>query len=164
MCSLFSYLHTNIAKGECKGKRNLHFRLGSTELFLCPTNIRISESGAKQVSSSFNSNIVKGECNGKRNLHFRLDSAEPYPIFYKDSEKRAEEKWPRFFILNHIVKRDGCFFNSRLVYNNRKENAFIRSPVYLTREYRLISCRIPKSCREGSETTYIELRILMFEE
>ena len=117
-----------------------------------------------KVSSSFNSNIVKGECNGKRNLHFRLDSAEPYPIFYKDSEKRAEEKWPRFFILNHIVKRDGCFFNSRLVYNNRKENAFIRSPVYLTREYRLISCRIPKSCREGSETTYIELRILMFEE
>lgn len=83
---------------------------------------------------------------------------------YKYSEKRAEEKWPRFFILNHIVKRDGCFFNSRLVYNNRKENAFIRSPVYLTREYRLISCRIPKSCREGSETTYIELRILMFEE
>ena len=57
-----------------------------------------------KVSSSFNSNIVKGECNGKRNLHFRLDSAEPYPIFYKDSEKRAEEKWPRFFILNHIVK------------------------------------------------------------
>ena len=57
-----------------------------------------------KVSSSFNSNIVKGECNGKWNLHFRLDSAEPYPIFYKDSEKRAEEKWPRFFILNHIVK------------------------------------------------------------
>lgn len=27
---------------------------------------------------------------------------------YKYSEKRAEEKWPRFFILNHIVKRDGC--------------------------------------------------------
>ena len=57
-----------------------------------------------KVSSSFNSNIVKGECKGKRNLHFRLGSTEPYPIFYKDSEKRAEEKWPRFFILNHIVK------------------------------------------------------------
>lgn len=23
---------------------------------------------------------------------------------YKYNEKRAEEKWPRFFILNHIVK------------------------------------------------------------
>ena len=44
------FVFTNIAKGECKGKRNLHFRLGSTELFLCPTNIRISESGAKQSS------------------------------------------------------------------------------------------------------------------
>lgn len=26
------------------------------------------------------------------------------PMFYKYNEKRAEEKWPRFFILNHIVK------------------------------------------------------------
>lgn len=90
------------------------------------------------------------------------DLTLPSRILY--STKIAEEKWPRFFILNHIVKRDGCFFDSRLVYNNRKENAFIRSPVYLTREYRLISCRIPKSCREGLEMTYIELRILMFEE
>jgi len=45
-----SSFNSNIVKGECKGKRNLHFRLGSTELFLCPTNIRISESGAKQSS------------------------------------------------------------------------------------------------------------------
>ena len=52
--------------------------------------------------------IVKGERSGKWKSHFRFGYAEPYPIFYKDSEKRAEEKWPRFFILNHIVKRDGC--------------------------------------------------------
>ena len=49
-------------------------------------------------------NIAKGECRGKRKSCFRIGSAEPYPIFYKDSEKRAEGKWPRFFILNHIVK------------------------------------------------------------
>ena len=36
--------------------------------------------------------IVKGERKGKWKSHFRLDYAEPYPIFYKDSEKRAEEK------------------------------------------------------------------------
>jgi len=37
----------------------------------------------------FVANIVKGERRGKRKLHFRLDYAEPPPIFYKYSERRA---------------------------------------------------------------------------
>ncbi len=31
MCSLFSYLHTNIVKGERKDKRKSYFQLGSAE-------------------------------------------------------------------------------------------------------------------------------------
>ena len=56
-----------------------------------------------KVSSSFNSNIVKGECNGKRNLHFRLDSAEPYPIFYKDSESQKIFVLKRFYGKAHAI-------------------------------------------------------------
>ena len=32
-------------------------------------------------------NIAKGECRGKRKSCFRIGSAEPYPIFYKKSQK-----------------------------------------------------------------------------
>lgn len=84
---LFAF-YANIVKGECRDKRELYFRFDYAE----PNPVFVF------------TNIVKGECKGKRNLHFRLGSTEPYPICYKDSEKRAEEKWPRFFILNHIVK------------------------------------------------------------
>jgi len=35
---------------------------------------------------------VKGERRGKRKFHFRLDYAEPHPIFYKYSERRAQRQ------------------------------------------------------------------------
>lgn len=37
-------------------------------------------------------NIVKGECRGKPKSHFRFDYAEPHPIFYKYSERRAQRQ------------------------------------------------------------------------
>ena len=35
---------------------------------------------------------MKGECRGKPKSHFRFDYAEPHPIFYKYSERRAQRQ------------------------------------------------------------------------
>ena len=59
MCSLFSYLHTNIATGECKGKRKLHFRLDYAEphpIFAYCVKIVKDKSRIKQIYLFFMSN------------------------------------------------------------------------------------------------------------
>lgn len=35
---------------------------------------------------------MKSECRGKPKSHFRFDYAEPHPIFYKYSKKRAQRQ------------------------------------------------------------------------
>ena len=47
--------------------------------------------------------IVKGERRGKWKSHFRLDYAEPYPIFYKDSESQKIFVLKRFYGKAHAI-------------------------------------------------------------
>ena len=56
---------TKIAKGECRGKRKIHFRFDYAE----PHPFFVS------------TKIAKGERRDKRKFYFRIDYAEPHPFF-----------------------------------------------------------------------------------
>ena len=53
-------------------------------------------------------NIAKGECRGKRKSYFRIGSAEPYPIFYKYSERGRKDKATNFIFIR--VSKNGSDF------------------------------------------------------
>ena len=120
---LFSYLHTNIAKRDAKGKRNLHFRLSTFELLT--TNIRISSvsknkvalilfSGAK-VSFDSTQNIVKGECNASE-IYISGLALPNCSMFYKYTNKRERSKTKLLALI--LFSRAKVSSNSNIVNKN----------------------------------------------